>query len=300
MDARFAEPLDRAVAALAMRQHGVVARRQLEALGLGRGAVAHRITVGRLHAVHRGVYAVGHRRLSGRGHWMAAVLACGSGAALSHASAAALWELRPSEAPLVDVAVRAGAGRTLAGVRAHRLGGLRDDEVTAVDAIPVTTVARTLLDLAAVVPRRGLERTLDQAEVRELFDLRSLHATLGAHPGHHGAGMLARALREHQAGTTLTRSELEERFLALCNAHAIPRPQVNARVAGLEVDFLFAAERLVVEVDGFRFHRGRAAFERDRDRDAILALAGVRVLRFTHRQVSERPGLVAAALRSSA
>ena len=299
MHAQLAEPPDRAVATLACKQHGVVARRQLQALGLGRGAVANRLATSRLHAVYRGVYAVGHTRLSGHGRWMATVLACGPGAALSHASAAALWALRASSASVIDVAVPRAAGRGLAGVRAHRLD-LAPDEVTVLDAIPVTTVARTLLDLASVLPPRALERALDQAAVLELFDLRKLRTVLAAHPGHHGAGTLARALDGHEAGTTLTRSELEERFLALCDAHGIPRPRVNTPVAGLDVDFLFAAQRLVVEVDGFHFHRTRAAFERDRARDATLAAAGLRTLRFTQRQVIERPGLILAALRSSA
>jgi very-short-patch-repair endonuclease len=301
MHAERDEPPDRAVAALALRQHGVVASRQLRALGLARGAVAHRVAVGRLHRVHLGVYAVGHRRLSVRGRWMAAVLSCGPQAMLSHTSAAALWGLRPSTGVVVDVAVRtAGGVRARAGIRVHRLGDLPVSEVDVLDAIPVTTVARTLLDLAAILPPRRLERALDQAEVMGHFDLRALRAILDAHPGHHGGGALRRALSSHEIGSTLSRSELEERFLALCDAQKIRRPQVNARVAGLEVDFCFAAARLVVEVDGFRFHRTRAAFERDRERDAILARAGFRVLRFTHRQLTADPGLVADALRSSA
>jgi very-short-patch-repair endonuclease len=163
----------------------------------------------------------------------------------------------------------------------------------------VTTPARTLLDLAATLRERELHRALDQAEVRELTDYRALAATAGAHAGHRGAAKLERALAEHYAGTTLTRSELEERFLALCRAHGLPRPAVNAHVGTLEVDFLFPRARVVVETDGWRFHGHRAAFERDRRRDAELTRAGYRALRFTHRQIVTEPGAVAATVAAA-
>jgi very-short-patch-repair endonuclease len=169
-------------------------------------------------------------------------------------------------------------------------------EVTRKDGIPVTTPARTLLDLAAGLPERELHRALDQAEIQALTDYPSLDALARARIGHRGAGELRRALTRHDAGATLTRSELEERFLELCNAHHIPRPQVNVYAAGLQVDFLFAAARLVVETDGFRYHRTRAAFERDRERDQELAVAGYRVLRFTYRQIVEDAAVVAKTL----
>jgi very-short-patch-repair endonuclease len=297
--------VDREIARIAARQHGVVATRQLAALGLSRSAVAARAAAGRLHRVHRGVYAVGHPRLSLHGHWMAAVLTAGPEAALSHASAAALWELRPTAATRIDVSVRTTGGRhERPRLRIHRTPSLDPDEVTDHQAIPVTTPARTLLDLASSLPRRALERALDQAEILELFDLRALRSIVAAHPREPGTGALAQALNEHDAGTTVTKSELEECFLELCERYALGRPQVNTRVAGLEVDFLFAAHRLVVEVDGYRFHRSRSAFERDRERDAILARHGFRALRFSHRQVTRRRSEVAAAvlttIRSSA
>jgi very-short-patch-repair endonuclease/predicted transcriptional regulator of viral defense system len=288
-------------AALAARQHGVVARRQLEAMGLSQSAIGRQAAAGRLHRIHRGVYAVGHRRLSLHGHWMAAVLAAGPGAALSHASAAALWEIRSTAATRIDVSTPTAAGRAKRpGLRIHRTTKLTQDEVTEHQAIAVTIPARTLIDLASSLPRRALERALDQAEILELFDLQALERVVDAHQGRRGARILAGALAEHQAGTTVTRSALEEAFLALCAAHALERPQVNVRVCNLEVDFYFASKRLVVEVDGYRYHRTRRAFERDRERDAILAATGHRTLRFTHRQVTRRPREVAAAIRSSA
>jgi very-short-patch-repair endonuclease/predicted transcriptional regulator of viral defense system len=290
-------PIDQEIARLATRQHGVVTRRQVEALGLTRSAVGRRAAAGRLHRIHRGVYAVGHPVLTRDGRWMASALAAGPGAALSHASAAALWEIRPTAATKTDVSVPRAGGRTKRpGLRVHRVSHLARDELTTHHAIPVTTPARTLLDLASSLPRRALERALDQAEILELFDLRALRRVIDAHRGQRGAGALAAALEEHDAGTTLTRGELEEHFLALCDRRDIARPRVNARVAGLEVDFLFAARGVVVEVDGYRFHRTRKAFERDRERDALLAAAGHRVLRFSYDQVTSRPESVAAAL----
>jgi predicted transcriptional regulator of viral defense system len=284
---------DRTIARLATKQHGVVSRRQLEAIGLGRGAVAHRVSAGRLHRVHRGVYAVGHRVLTVDGKRMAAVLAAGPGAVLSHASAASLWEIRPSAAARIDVTVRGAGGRAKRpGLRIHRAASLRDDELTQHRGIRVTTVARTLLDLASSLPGRALERALDEAEIKQLYDRRELEAMARAHAGERGAGALAEALA-HAAGTTPTKSELEELVLALCDDHGIERPQVNAEIAGLEVDFVFVDRKLVVEADSWQFHRSRRAFERDRERDAILARAGYRTLRFTHRQLTREPALVA-------
>ncbi|MEA2289197.1 MAG: hypothetical protein QOD55_1194 [Solirubrobacteraceae bacterium] len=287
------------MAALAARQHGVVARGQLRALGLKGTAIAHRVRAGRLHRVHRGVYAVGHPVLGAHGRWMAAVLACGPTAALSHASAAALWEIRASAGSKIDVTVRTAGGRDRAGLRIHRTPSLSPDETTVLHGIPVTTPARTLLDLAATLPRRRLERALDQADVLRLLDGQSLDAVVRAHAGRAGTARLTTTLDRHHPGTTLTRSELEERMLALCRAGALPRPAVNAHVDGLEVDFLFPGHRLAVETDGWRYHRTRTAFERDRHRDATLARAGYRVLRFTHRQLDEEPRTVAETLAAA-
>jgi very-short-patch-repair endonuclease len=293
-------PLARNIARLATGQHGVVARRQLEAVGLGRGAVAHRVAAGRLHRVHRGVYAVGHPVLTVNGCRMAAVLAAGPGAALSHASAAALWEIRPTSATLIDVSVPSPAGRgKRPGLRIHRAASLRADELTEHRGIGVTTVARTLLDLAATLSPRALERALDEAEIQQLYDRTSLDAMARAHAGERGARALAEAL-DQDGEPTLTDSELEELMLTLCREQQLEQPVPRAWVAGLRVDFLFAASRLIVETDGYRYHHTRRAFERDRERDAILARAGYRTLRFTHRQLTREPAMVAETIRSSA
>jgi hypothetical protein len=160
----------------------------------------------------------------------------------------------------------------------------------------VTTPVR-ILDLAAILQPRRLERVLDEAEQRELVDVPSLEAVAQVHAGHRGGRRLLRVLATHTPGTTLTRGELEERFLALCDAHGFERPRVNSRAPGGEVDFLFEAAGLIVETDGYRHHRTRSAFERDRVRDAIHAAAGYRTLRFTYR--TDDPATVAAALRTA-
>jgi very-short-patch-repair endonuclease len=292
--------LDAEIGRLASQQHGVVATRQLAALGLARGGVAARAKAGRVHRVHRGVYAVGHRVLTVDGKRMAAVLAAGPGAVLSHASAASLWEIRPSAAARIDVSVRSKGGRgRRPGLRIHRTPTLRDNEVTQHHGIRVTTPARTLLDLASSLPRRALERALDEAEIRNLYDRRALEAITAAHAGERGAAALASAL-DQDGELTLTDSELEELMLALCDDHGIERPRPRTWVAGLRVDFVFQTSKLVIETDSWAYHRTRRAFERDRERDAILARAGHRTLRFTHRQLTREPALVAQTIRSSA
>jgi very-short-patch-repair endonuclease len=292
-------PVDVRIAALAASQEGVVSRRQLLALGLHPRAISRRVAEGRLHPIHRGVYAVGHPVLAPRGRWMAAVLAGGPAAVLSHASAGALWELRPSAASRIDITVPHTSGaRAQAGLRIHRSRRLAD-QVTTHERIPVTTPARTILDLAATLQRRPLERLLDQAENARLTDVPSLVALARAHTGHRGASRLLEALTSHTPGTTMTRSELEERFLAQCDDSGLPRPRVNVRVEDLEVDFLYAGQGVIVETDGWQYHRTREQFERDRHRDAMLTRAGYRILRFTHRQLTRDAGVVAATLSAA-
>ena len=224
------------IAVLARQQHGVVSRAQLREIGLTDNGIARRIRAGTLHRLHAGVYAVGHTALGARGRWMAGVLAAGPCAALSHHSAAALWELRAVHPVDVHVTVPRTGSRARPGLRIHRSGTFHD-EVSMRHGIPVTTPARTLLDLAATLAERDLQRTLDEAAVQRLVSVSSLDALARAHPGHHGSAKLKHALQTHAPGTTVTRSELEERFLPLCKRHSQPTPRVNARVAGLEVDF---------------------------------------------------------------
>jgi very-short-patch-repair endonuclease len=297
---RVARSGDAAMAALARRQHGVVSRPQLHALGMGDDAIDLRLAAARLHLLHRGVYAVGHPLLTPHGRWMAAVLACGRDARLSDGAAAALWSLRTSARTKIAVTVPAAGGRrSRPGLRVHRRPTLRPGDTTVHEGIPVTTPARTVMDLAPALTTRRLERLLDRMEELQLFDLAAFTALLRAHHGERGTAALRAVLATHTAGTTLTRSELEERFLALCDRSGVARPRVNAHVAGLEVDFLFPRERLVAETDGWRYHRGRLAFERDRRRDATLLRSGYRTLRLTHAQVVEDAPTVVQTLRAA-
>ena len=195
----------------------------------------------------------------------------------------------------MHITVPRTGSRSRPGLQIHRSGTLRDDDVTTRHGVPVTTPARTILDLAATLGERELQRVLEEVQVRRLAAVPELVAIGRVRR----SACLARALEDHAAGTTHTRSELEERFLALCRGHGLPQPKVNARVAGLEVDFVFRSHRVAAETDGWRFHGHRAAFERDRRRDAALTRAGYRALRFTHDQVTGEPHAVAATVAAA-
>ena len=293
--------LDARIAALAARQHGVVSRAQLFALGARAHQIDDRVNAGRLVPLHRGVYAVGHAALRIEGRWLAAVLACGPGAVLSHRDAAALWELASAGTGQVHVSVPGRAGRRRRdGIVVHRPTSLPPEQATTRRGIPVTSPARTLVDFAEVSRRPALVRAVAQSEVVRVFDLTAVEEAIAAQPGRTGARRLARVLDDQVGEVSVTRSELEARFLDIAAAAGLPRPRVNAVVAGLEVDFLWATLGLVVETDGFRFHGTRSAFERDRERDAVLMAAGLRVLRFTHRAVVRTPRTVQRTLRDVA
>jgi very-short-patch-repair endonuclease len=287
------------IAELAGGQHGVVSAKQLYALGLSRDQINRRVRRGWLHPLHRGAYAVGHPQVTREGRWMAAVLACGPGAVLSHTDAAALWLIH-TEAPRgrIDVTLRTRAGRRRrAGIRIHRPRCLPQDELSACQGIPCTSPARTILDLAGVLTSRRLQRAIDEGDRLGLVSADELIELLRRHRGHPGARWLRGVLARHQVGTTVTRSELEERFLALCSQHHLSQPEVNAPLLDYVVDFLWAEARLVVEVDGHQTHATRRAFQADRDRDGRLAVAGYRVLRFTWFDVTRRPVVVADRVR---
>jgi very-short-patch-repair endonuclease len=303
MDRKIAKHAPKAISELAERQHGVIATAQLYSLGLSETQIAVRVRNGWLHRVHRGVYSVGRRSLTPNGHWMAAVLASGESAVLSHQAAGELWEvrrltLRSGRKPSIDVTVRGGRGaRGRGGIVVHRSPTLLDEEVATREGIPVTTPARTLLDLATVLPRRQLERAMDEAERLNICNEDDLEAIVGEHRGRAGAGILGAMLRDHRAGATATRNDLEEKFLALCRRYRFPQPGVNVPLLDYVVDFLWPEACLVVEVDGRETHGTRRAFQADRDRDGRLAVAGYRVLRFTWWDVTRRPAVVADRVR---
>jgi len=270
------------IARVAGRQHGMVARWQLVAAGFDGDAIAYRVRAGRLHPRHRGVYAVGHVPVSPLATAMAAVLACGENAVLSHRSAAALWRILPRWPHPVEITAR--AGRTLRGIHVHRSRTLTPQDVTHDHGIPVTTPNRTLLDLADTLPDRELTRAQNEAYVLKLTTPPALASFLTRNPGR----PTSRLTPERSATAAPTRSHLEDDFLRFLARHDLSQPELNQRIAGYEVDAVWRDKRLVVELDGYAYHATPQAFERDRERDATLLAAGFSTLRITHRRLTER------------
>ena len=274
----------------------MVTREQLLRAGVSRRTVDGCLKADRLRAVYRGVYFVGPF-LTPRSGEMAAVLACGAGAAVSHMSAANLWDLmaygRGSDPVHVTVPDRGVCAKL--GVVCHRSRWLEDDQVSSVDGIPVTAPARTILDLSTCVGARRLEQALAQAERRQLVTLEELRVLVDRRPGRTGTPAL-RALLQHHGSPALTRSEAEERYLALIRRAKLPTPEANVVLGGHELDFLWRSEGIAVEVDGFAFHSSRSQFERDRRRDAELLAGGIQVIRVTWRQIEAEPYAVLACL----
>jgi Transcriptional regulator, AbiEi antitoxin len=290
--------IDHDIAAIAKHQGGVVARQQLVTLGLSRSAIDRRIRAGRLHPLHRGVYAVGHRAVVALGRRWAAVLGCGPGAVLSHRHAGAAWALRRSSAVLIDVTVPATGLASRPGIRLHWRPSMPADEVTTLDGLPITTPARTLLDLAAGGLRgRHLEAAVDAAERMRLLDFADLHELLARYPGRPGTPSLKAVLARYRGGDT--RSVLGEIVAELCDRCDLPRPLENCVVEGKVRAFYWPHARLVVEADSFAFHRSPSALDDDRERDVTLTLAGHRSLRFTWEQATRRRSYVEAALLRS-
>jgi predicted transcriptional regulator of viral defense system len=288
---------DENVAAIATRQHGVVSVAQLKALGLTRQAIAFRAKTGRLHRLHRGVYAVGHRNLTTKGRWMGAVLSCGPSAVLSHRAALALWELRPKPSAPYDVTILAVGGRRKPGVRVHSTRALPPTDVTTVDAIPVTAVPRTLLDYAKTANAQQIRTAIEAAERLELFDGRAMTDLLDRSPGR--ATTKIRAVLADMTDTVpWSRSELERYFLELIREAGLPEPQVNMKVLGEDADFYWPTKRVIVETDSWGFHRSRTQFEEDRRRDTQRALQGLQSIRLTQRRMQTERARVQADLRA--
>lgn len=282
------------IAEVAARQHGVVTREQLVEAGLTPGAIDGRVRTNRLRVVHRGVYRLGSLvgvLVPTRSREMAAVLACGSGSALSHESAASLWQIVPSRGHSNPVHVTIpGADRRRPGIRTHRVPRLEPECVTVLDGIPVTRPARTILDLAARTAPRALERAIARAERLGLTKAEELRARVASMSGRPGVPVLRSLLGEGAAA--LTRSAAEDRFLALVRRGRLPDPETNAVQGRYEIDFLWRSHGVAVEVDGFAYHGSRRTFENDRRRDAELASGGIQVLRVTWRQLVDEPDAV--------
>lgn len=280
------------------RQHGVVTRGQLLELGFHPQAIKHRVAKGRLHAVARGVYAVGRPELTRYGLWMAAALSCGPDAVLSHASAAALWEIRSDRIALIELSVTSGRVRRRPGIAVHRRAALRKSDLTRHHGIPVTTPTCTLVDLAARLRPGQVEDAVNEADKHDLIDPVALRAALPGHAGRRGVVALRSVLDSRTF--RLTDSALERRFLPIARAAGLPPPRTGQRLEGFKVDFHWPALGLVVETDGLRYHRTPAQQARDRVRDQAHLAAGLTPLRFTHAQVAYEPAHVRATLSAVA
>lgn len=282
------------ISKLAAGQHGVIARWQLLAAGISDDAIAHRVAVRRLHRLHGGVVAISERP-SELGRLLAAVLACGERAVLSHRSAGALWDLLRDRGP-IDVLV-VGRVRAKRGLRVRSTRSLHPADVTAHRGIACTSVARTIVDLGAVLRPHELNKVLERSMVLSVFDKRALDAALARANGRRGTGYLRRLL-EDMTEPPPTRSELERRFLELLRVASLPSPITNGLVGGYEVDFHWPEAKLIVETDGRATHDNPFAFERDHQRDLELKLAGWEVIRITWRQLREEPDRVTTLLRA--
>ena len=282
---------------------------QLRELGYSAGDIRGLARRAHLHRLYRGVYAVGHRRLTTRGRWIAAVLACGPHAVLSHRAAIALYDLRPVPAGPIDVTVPGRTRRGRTGIRVHNVRRLHPDDRTTVDGIPVTSVHRALLDYAEVALFQQLRLALEAAERQELLDGRKLEPLYDRSRGRHGLKPLKAATAQLRGPAPWTQSELERRTLALIRGRGLPEPRTNSFVEGFLVDLWWPHARLVVEIDGYEFHKDRRRFELDRLQDTKLQLAGCMTIRITQarietdahglldditRRLSEPPALAAA------
>jgi very-short-patch-repair endonuclease len=252
-------------------------------LGCSRSGIARRVERRRLLRIHRAVYAVGHKRLTAKGRWMAAVLACGPGAALSHLDAAALHDLRQIGGGPVNVT--ASRRHELAGIRCHWARTLDHRDTTTVDGIPVTTLARTYLDLAEVLNERRLVEALEAGERQNKLDVRAIEGVIARNPGRHGVHPLRRALGQVTDEPPLIQSPVEQAFREIIRTYHLPQPQYNVYVEGELVDAVWREHRLVAEIDSWGFHRGKRSFENDRRRGNKLLRAHWRLARFTDAQV---------------
>jgi hypothetical protein len=279
---------------MAKKQHGVVSIRQLEGpLGFSQRSVARAVDAGRLHRVYRGVYAVGHTELSSRAECLAAVLAVGPGALLSYYSAGWLWGLwSGSPAPFEVTAFVPRHHQPPKGVRRHRARNLVEEDRALVDGIPVTSVARTLLDLAWKLRSDQLRRVLARAEDLGLLDLKAIHAVIERNRGHHGAKRLRLALAIYER-PIWSRSEFERRFVDFLVGSGLPRPATGWNEVGYEFDIYWPGLSFGIELDTYETHGTRAAFEEDHDRDLEFALADIESIRISEQQFRREPHQIA-------
>jgi hypothetical protein len=279
----------RVIRELAERQHGVVARRQLLECGLGERVNQVRSEAGVLIPIFQGVFALGHDRIGRRGRWMAAVLASGPGAALSHGSAMELWGVRGSRGPVEVLRLSGGPRYRRAGIRLHQTRSLPESHIVEEQGIPVTTVERAMLDMAGRLDAKQTERALVAVDRSGRINWAELQRLVARGRGKKGIARLRRVAMEVDPRAVDARSPLEVDFLALCREVEIPPPQVNVFVGSHLVDFLWSAQRVVVETDSYTYHRDRPAFESDHERTVALTAAGYQVHRATYRMLAWDP-----------
>ena len=292
-------PRDVALAGLAAAQFGVVASSQLAACGFSPSAITRMVASGRLIRLHRRVYAVGHNRLVARGRWLAAVLACGDDACLSHREAAVLTGLRQSARNRVDVTVPTRHGRSIPGIQIHRTQGIHPDDATEIDGIRVTTVARTLLDLCDVVPAARVRRAFEQAERMGELDYTALRAVAERSRGRHALKVFLPLIAEDHCKAARAKSDLEARFLDFIRRCDLPVPSVNALVGGYEVDAHWPGTTLIVELDSWAYHRSKRSFHADRNKWLDLRSKGFEVLTITDPILRGQPGRIVGAIRDA-
>jgi very-short-patch-repair endonuclease len=286
---------DRLIADLAARQHGVVARRQLLAAGLTRHQIGERLRNGRLHQLHRGVYLVGHKVPPPYAREMAALLACGPSAVLSHRTAASLWNLLPYPAPGdVSIMVPPAQNATRPNLEIHR-ARIAPRDLRPRHRLALTSPPRTILDLAASYEERDLEHLVADANYRGLASDAEMRSELDRNRGKPGTKTLRKIL-DLSGGPRRTRSPAERRMLALLRRSGMTGFETNARIHGYEVDFLWRDHGLAMEIDGYDAHSGRVAFERDRLKSATLNAHGIAVMPVTGRQIRDDPDGVLARL----
>lgn len=283
---------------LARSQHGVVSSEQLRGVGYTPQAIHHRIRTGRLYPLHRGVYVVGRPQVTDHGRWMAAILACGANAVLSHSSAAALWRIGPEKRRLVELSLPSLSRRCRPGLQIHQRPLLQDRDTTTEHGIPATTPIQTLIDLSPRLDRRGIERAINEADRYDLVHPPELRRALNERAGEPGVAMLRQILDRRTF--RLTKEELERRFLPLAAKVSLPTPLTGQFVNEFEVDFYWPDLGLIVETDGLRYHRTPAEQARDRLRDQAHTAAGLTQLRFTHEQVRYEPDYVRRILAQTA
>jgi very-short-patch-repair endonuclease len=284
------------MARLAADQHGVVSAMQLRKLGWKRSKIANEVSANRLHRLHRGVYAVGHRALTREARSLAAVLSCGPDALLSHLSAAWLWGISTRLPAVPEVTVTGSVRHARADIRVHSAGTFDSTDHAIADGIPVTAVARTLLDVAGAA-EGNVRWALPRAKRRGLLDVIAIDAVLSRSAGMRGAARLRDALDRYRT-RAFTRSDLERDFLRLVEREGLPRPSMNLFICGYELDAYWANVRFAVELDTYDYHGDEISFEEDRMRQEDLKLAGIEMVRVTGRRMDREPTAVASRLRN--